>query len=233
MRVIAILYLVTSVCNGQGLYIKGSILSVAANTVFAVKGNAQNEGTLINNGDFQISGTWQNDGMYEAASGGFTLSSTGDQIINHNAQSFSKLSITGGGKKFFLADLEILQELNLVSGHLVSQNESKIYASNTLVVSGGSDQSHVQGEYFNSGAGDKLFPVGDGSGYHPITISSTSEDLLGVSVVNPNPVLTFDNSLTEISDRYAWRLSFENGQSRSVTIGLSVDEQSSFSSPSV
>ncbi|HRK55729.1 MAG TPA: gliding motility-associated C-terminal domain-containing protein [Cyclobacteriaceae bacterium] len=233
MRIITILYLVTSVCNGQGLYIKGSTVSIAANTVFAVMGNAQNEGTLINNGDFQISGTWQNDGMYDAASGGFTLSSSGDQIINHNAQSFSKLSITGGGKKFFLADLEILQELNLVDGHLVSQNESRIYATNTLIVLGGSDLSHVVGEYVSSGTGAKLFPVGDGSLYLPITISSTSEALLGASAVSPNPVLTFDNSLTEISKQHAWRLSFENGESRSIIIELPDNGQSSFSDPSV
>ncbi len=233
MKLTSILLFVTVSSFGQGLFIKEATLSISGNTVFSVNGDALNEGTIVNNGDFQISGTWLNNGMYEAASGAFTLSSTGDQIINHNAQSFNKLAITGGGKKVFQADLDILQELTLSSGLLVSEDNSKIFAAENLNIVGGSDQSHVVGEFYNVGSGSKLFPVGDGITYNPITISTTSDDRLGVQSLSPNPLGDYDNSLTELFDGFAWRLIFEVGQSREISVTFPWTEPVSYPSPVV
>src|SRR5688572_1465380 len=114
----------------QGFYIKGSVVSIDANTIFTVSDSLVNNGTLTNNGNMVMGGVWQNLGTYNPGTGEITFNSpsnSGPQIINHNNQSFSKLTISGGGVKLMLADLTVVDELILSDGIMSTQNDSKVY----------------------------------------------------------------------------------------------------------
>lgn len=231
MRVFVILYVLAGSVAAQSLSIKGATVSIKNGATLSVKGDAFNEGTLINNGELQITGLWQNDGMYEEANGEFTLSSNVDQVINHNAQSFNRLTITGGGVKYFLADLAVTGELRLVDGLLASMNNARIFGGVSLVVTGGSDESHIVGTFFNEGSGEQKFPVGNGSTYLPITLNTLSNEIVGVSLLEPNPVDEIDKTLTNITEQYAWHLDVEGSQE--IEISLPLDEGITYLRPSL
>ncbi|MFZ1805958.1 MAG: gliding motility-associated C-terminal domain-containing protein [Cyclobacteriaceae bacterium] len=233
MKSFILLYFLAGSVAAQSLSIKGATVSIKNGATLSVKGDAFNEGILINNGELQISGMWQNDGTYDEANGEFTLSSNIDQIINHNAQSFNRLTITGGGVKYFLADLTVTGELKLVDGLLEARNDARIYGGGSLLTTGGSDQSHIVGTFYNVGAGEKIYPIGNGTTYLPVTINSLSNEIVGVSLLEPNPFSEVDETLTGLVEHRAWQLDIENNQQKEVEISLPIDEQVKYLEPSL
>jgi gliding motility-associated-like protein len=155
-----------------------------------------------------------NNGTYTPGSGAITFNSTAPvQVINHNAQAFNTLTISGGGVKQFLADITINDELVLTNGVLESSNNAKINFGGTATFSGGSDAAHIKGTVQRSGQGDLIFPIGNGITYLPVELinagtgTSASFTLHEIS----NEVLTRDNPLTAISDQRYWELSLQGG----------------------
>src|SRR5690554_3280048 len=99
---------------GQSFYNRGSTVTVMPGTIFTVQDSLVNEGLLTNNGNLVMGGTWLNIGTYQPGAGEITFNSntaSEPQIINHSNQSFSKLTISGGGTKLILADITIEDEL--------------------------------------------------------------------------------------------------------------------------
>lgn len=233
MRVFILLYVLAGNVAAQSLSIKGATVSIKNGATLSVKGDAFNEGILINNGELQISGMWQNDGTYDEANGEFTLSSNIDQIINHNAQSFNRLTITGGGVKYFLADLTVTGELKLVDGLLEARNEARIFGGASLLTTGGSDQSHIIGTFYNAGAGEKIYPIGNGKEYLPVTINSSTNEIVGVSLLEPNPFSEVDETLTGLQEHRAWRLDIESNQEKEMEISLPIEDEVAFFQPSL
>lgn len=188
----------------QGFYNDGSILSISQGTVFSVPDSLVNKGTLINNGQMIIAGSWINTGTYDAGTGEVQFNSNIDQVINHNAQSIEKLVVSGGGKKEFLADIFIQSQLTLTDGVLVSQNGARIVLDADATVTGGSDNSHINGPVERKGSGDWIFPVGDGSRYLPVTIESVNDatafGIVTLHVIS-NEKLTIDKTLENISTK--------------------------------
>lgn len=217
MRILLLLGLVagTHAAFAQNLHNKG-LISISPNTVFHVGGNLTNEtdGIITNNGDMQVGGTWLNNGLYNAGNGTITFNSPNPQVINHNAQSFSRLALTGGGEKIFSADLTIEQSLELQGSILRSQNGAKIVILADAEISGGSNQSHIVGRVAHQGAGDWLFPVGNGTTYLPVQITgvtdATAEATLLLHEIT-NEVLTSDMEITKISDKRYWELTVTDG----------------------
>ncbi|HMQ00280.1 MAG TPA: gliding motility-associated C-terminal domain-containing protein [Cyclobacteriaceae bacterium] len=192
----------------QGLYNNGAIISINNGAAFNVQGNATNNGTIINNGNFLVSGFWLNNETYDPGTGDFTLNSSGDQVVNHNAQSFTRLVINGGGIKFFLADIEILESLDLTNGHLVSQDGARIIADENAAIREGTNNAHVVGPFYQRGNGDKLFPVGNGSVYLPVMLLGieNNTDAVGVLLLEPNPITQINEGITEIANSRAWNI---------------------------
>ena len=201
--------------TAQDVTIKtGTTITITTGTTFAIGNALTNDGTLVNNGSILIGGQWVNNGTYTPGSGAITFNSTAPvQVINHNAQAFNTLTISGGGVKQFLADIIINDELVLTDGILESSNNAKINFGSTSTFSGGSDAAHIKGTVQRTGQGDLIFPIGNGTTYLPIelinagtgtTASFTLHDLL------PSDVLT-GNSLSSLSDQRYWELSLQGG----------------------
>lgn len=215
--------------SGQSLFNNGATISIKSNTTFSVGENATNNGTIINNGDFLISGAWINNGTYDAGTGKFTLNSPGDQIVNHNAQAFERLIIRGGGNKIFQADIKINEDLDLQNGILVSANGAKLVISENAQITGGSASSYVAGPlYLNLSSNNALYPIGTNTQYLPVTLSNinSSNALLGFEVVAPNPISAFaTDEISELSTDYAWQMTVENGLYEGAIITLPVEDQ--------
>jgi gliding motility-associated-like protein len=213
--------------HAQSLYNQG-ILSIGSTSVLFVKDSLVNNGTLINNGDMQIGGAWINNNQYDAGQGKITFNSELPQVINHHDQAFSKLTITGG-EKLFQANITVERELNLSDGILVSQNGAKIIFDEGAVITGGSDQSHIQGEVYHKGAGDKLFPVGNGTVYLPVEVLNVqgSSTEIGIREVDLNgSTLLKAQSLDAISAERYWEMEVVSGSLNNSKVVLPVRDES-------
>jgi gliding motility-associated-like protein len=210
----------------------GGVLSITPTVSFYANGDFINNGQVLNNGSLYITGAWTNTGNYEAESGQVTFDGPSTQVINHNAQSFDKLVISGGGQKIFDADIQIGSELSLQNGILVSNKQSKIILSDSAKITGGSSVSFVQGPVYANGTGAKLFPVGINATYLPLSFTNVSgtSPVVSIEVIEPNPNKTVDASLRAVSPQWYWKVTTVSGtfSGSPVTLQLSND---SFSEP--
>ena len=238
-----IVSLLSSTAWGQTLY-NGSILYIGNNSVLYSADSIINNGTIINNGDIQVGGIWQNNGTYDPGTGQLTLTSSLPQVINHNDQSFTRLRIVGGGEKIFGADIYIVNELVLGDGILRSLGNSKLVFEDGAVISGGSDNSFIEGPVYHVGTGNKYFPVGIGSTFLPLEFENVTgvTPTLGVLLVSPNPNLAVQNDLLAVTDQQYWQLDILNGSFdgsrvilplRDETFASSIDEVVIVQAPSI
>lgn len=192
----------------------GTTLSITTGTTFTVGNALTNDGTLVNNGSILIGGQWVNNGTYTPGTGAITFNSTAPvQVINHNAQAFNTLTISGGGVKQFLADIVISDELILTDGILESSNNAKINFGATASFSGGSDVAHIKGTVQRSGQGTLIFPIGNGTTYLPVELMNAGTGTNAIVTLHEisNEVLTGDNSLASPSDQRYWELNLQGG----------------------
>lgn len=209
----AVLFSSIAVCSAQSLYNQGTTLSIGTNTILYVGDSVVNNGTILNNGDIQVAGFWLNNGTYEPGEGQLTLTSSSPQILNHNDQSFSRLRIEGGGDKIFGADINIIDELVLTSGNLISASGSKLVIEDGAVISGGSDNSYIDGPIYHVGTGYKYFPVGSGNVFLPldfVDVKGTSPTV-GVLLTLPNTNASVQGNLAEVSTEQYWQLDVIGG----------------------
>lgn len=228
MRLVLFLILLSpALLLAQSFYIKNSAtVSVSNGFILSVKDSLVNSGTLINDGSLVMGGVWLNTGTYVPGEGRITFNSTaGEQIINHNAQAFSWLTIEGSGIKKFLADIVVERELILVEGIMLAENNSKIIFDSDAIITGGSDLAHVNGAVQHSGAGTKLFPVGNGSVYLPVQLNNLTgspEVRVSVTELNGSIVLPRSSSLNTISDQRYFTVEPVSGSLQNATVALPV-----------
>jgi gliding motility-associated-like protein len=217
--------LIAPFARAQSFYNNGSIMLIGQGVDFSVKDSLVNKGTLTNNGNMVMGGVWLNQGTYLPGTGEITFNSvTGSdaQIINHNSQSFGKLTISGGGEKIILADMTIEGELVLIDGVIAQQNNSQVVFQSTAILTGGSDQSHINAPVSQQGGGQKTFPLGNGTTYLPVSINNISntgttvkiEAIEGAQSLQPG----FDLA-SIIPDRY-WKVETLSGDLNGTTISL-------------
>jgi gliding motility-associated-like protein len=206
---------ISSIAEAQGFYNRGALISVAPQTVLSIPDSLVNTGTLINNGELRIAGSWLNQGTYQAGAGQINFDNNLPQVINHNHQSVGHLTISGGGEKRFLADITIETTLDLVDGVLISENNARIILLPNAVVTGGSNTSHVVGPITRRGPGDWLFPGGNGTTYLPFMVRDVPGTLSAATVMlhelaNGESLIT-GPELEAISSTRYWELAWETG----------------------
>jgi len=224
----------TTVSLGQNLY-NESVISIGPASVLYVKDTIINQGTIVNNGDMQVGGSWINNADYDAGEGKITFNSDLPQIINHNDQSFSRLTLSGGGEKLFLADITVENELNLIDGILVSENDSRIVITPSAQVTGGSDAAHIRGPVYHRGSGHKVFPVGDGSRYLPVeflNIEGASAEIGVTLVENSGEALLTSPSVTAVSANRYWQIDAVSGSVANSLVVLPVRDEHIFEADS-
>jgi len=203
--------------QAQSFYNNGSTVSVLAGTVFSVTDSLVNTGTFVNNGNIMIGGTWMNTGSYSPGVGEITFNSTSHtapQIINHSNQSFSKLTISGGGKKLILADITIEDVIILSDGIIEAENDARVIINPSATVTGGSDQSHIHAPVYHQGSGEKLYPLGDGVAYLPVILLDLEDPsaFIGIEAIEiTGGMLARAPSLDAISANRYWHIDVAGG----------------------
>ncbi|HCR54771.1 MAG TPA: hypothetical protein DIW27_10165 [Cytophagales bacterium] len=230
-----ILFLGWTFLKAQSFYNINSNVFISSGTTFTVGDSLVNNGTLTNNGNMVMGGVWINTGTYNPGTGEITFNNPPggkSQIINHNNQSFNKLTINGGGEKLILADMTIVGELNLVSGVIANENNSKVVFQPGAKITGGSDQSHINAPVEQQGSGSWLFPMGNGSTYLPVEISgvtdNTARGVIQAHELSSGEVLTGERSVTQLSSKRYWELSSLGGSLANTTITLPLRNESTF-----
>lgn len=247
-----LLLLILFSAHGQNFYNKsGTTVSISSGTVISISDTLVNDGVLLNhgklvvghdvtdyllnNGDLLnddtlvVAGTWLNQGDYDPGNGLIMFNSTDTsvpQIINHNSQSFSRLVISGGGLKQILADLTVEGSLTLTDGIIITQNNHGVHFSPTAVITGGSDNAHINAPVYQQGTGTKLFPVGNGTTYLPVQIEGltvTSEIGVSLTELQSGQTLTTNSSLADISDKRYWAIDVASGSLNGARITLPVE----------
>ncbi len=187
-----------------------------------------NQGELLNDDSLKVAGGWLNQGNYDPGNGIIMFTSTDPsvpQVINHNNQSFSKLVISGGGLKRILADLTVEESLTLTDGIIAAQNDAKVHFSSTAIISGGSEDAHINAPVYQQGTGTKLFPVGNGTTYLPVEISgiaTNSEIGITLTELQAGQTLTTSSALGDISDKRYWAVDLASGSLEGAMIKLPV-----------
>lgn len=131
------------------------------------------------NADVTIAGDWWQDesGPYAQFSEGnqtVTFDGVDDQEII-TSETFHNFTINKPGGKVTATDgANVENEANLVGGIVEVPTGSRILFENSASVGTVSNASHVQGGVTKQGATDFTFPVGDGTHYRPLGISSLS-----------------------------------------------------------
>ena len=215
--------------NGQGFYNDNSVVSLAAETIVVIPDSLVNKGTLINNGQLSISGAWINQGRYDPGAGQINFNSNLTQTINHNDQSFGRLTISGSGEKEFLANITITSELDLQSSVLKSVNGARIILTPDAIVNGGSDQSHIVGPVERQGGGDLLFPVGNGLVYLPVQISGVTDSNVKATMtlheLSGTETLEGSNYIVALSSLRYWELNLTDGLLTGSTLTLPLRDE--------
>jgi gliding motility-associated-like protein len=216
--------------RAQSFYNQGAIVSVLPGTIFSVKDSLVNTGTFVNNGNLLIGGTWLNTGSYDAGAGEITFNSTSPtapQIINHSNQSFSKLTISGGGRKLILADITIEDEIVFTDGIVEAENDARMIIKASASISGGADNAHVHGPVYHQGIGDKLFPIGNGEVYLPVVLMNVEDPsaLIGIRNIDITGMLPGAPSLEAISSERYWHIDVASGLGNNSGIKLAVRDE--------
>jgi len=200
---------------------------VGANQLLYVSDSIVNNGTIINNGDIQVGGIWQNNDTYEPGIGRLTLTSNQTQTINHNDQSFTRLTISGGGQKIFGADITIENELVMNNGILTSSGGAKIIIAESASIIGGSETSFIEGPLYHIGTGDKYYPIGINNTFLPVELMGIQglNPTIGILLNAPNPNLAVSGSLAAVTEQQYWEMDILNGTYDNSIVKLPVNEE--------
>jgi len=206
----------------QGIINNNSTISITDGTTLFINTDFTNNGTVINNGSMFISGAWTNNNTYEEGSGTFVLSSTNDQVVNHNAQSFTNLRIVGGGVKYFLADLTITESLTLDDGILFSQNGSQLIVNQNAEIVGGSASSYINGTLSRTGTGELFFPIGSNTEYLPVSLEQIegNNPTIRATAFSDSGIFNTDQRFSTIDQNRYWQLSFQNYEGSYIELPL-------------
>ncbi|MEL7145184.1 MAG: T9SS type A sorting domain-containing protein [Bacteroidota bacterium] len=207
---------------------KGKIITVVDGSVMTIQGDAVNEGAIRNAGTIYLSGNWTNINSYLSQNGKFVFNGTTIQQIDHNGQTFYQLELDGGGTKVFDSDIEVVNELILISGIAEVSNSRSFLLREGATITGGSDASHIDGEVRVSGTGDLFFPIGANGNYAPVELLDVTgtSPILGMEVFEPNPASTPGFGVSEVSSVRYWQLELVTGSFTDAEVKLSLKDES-------
>jgi hypothetical protein len=136
--------------------------------------NFTNVGTINGNGNYNIAGNWENNGVFIPAAGGVTFSGTTNQTIGGtNETTFNKLTINNTSATGVTLTNPISVEgiFTLTNGFLYTSSTNLLTLNTGSSVGAVSNNSFVSGPMAKIGTTNFTFPVGKFSKYRPIGIS--------------------------------------------------------------
>jgi hypothetical protein len=209
--------------RAQTLVNRDQSIFLTDQALMTIDGSVHTTGFVINNGTLLVSGDWTNLGSYNAGEGAVEFSGTRTQTIRHQGQSFYVLRLSGGGEKQFPEDATITQELILNQGIATPAANRIFLVAETARISGGSENSYVNGRLCQQGTGDKFFPVGKNGQYSPVMLTEITGALpvTGFERFTPNPAAKAGTGLVSVSTQGYWQKTQVSGSLNSAFLSLS------------
>ena len=212
-------------CPAQLLSNNGQEIFIGDNVPFTIKGDIQNNGTITNRGEITLTGDWDNGGEYIAQEGALVLTGS-DQWINHNQQEIYELVIEGKGERHFVSGAAITHNLYLTQGIMIPFPDVKLIGGASLMIRGGSNQSHINGAFYHQGTGEKLYPIGKNGHYSPVTLQLYDDATIGYEVFEPNDAAYFAVEFSKISSLKYWQQDIISGhiqEGSTITLPMSIE----------
>lgn len=160
---------------GQDIY-NGTNIYVNSKAEIHLPGDITSKGFVQNNGLIAFAGNWSNTFVYQGR-GELKLNGTDQSFFNKN-QPVTSLTLEGQGIKKVNGTLSIIDNLNLIAGILKLDEDDSLRIEEKGKITGGSNDSYVNGAIITNGTGYKYFPIGDNTTFYPI-------ELLDVKGVQP------------------------------------------------
>ena len=210
---------------GQALYIGDQQRCyIGPDTKVSVRGNLQNQGTLIYYGTLSVSGDWQNRGEVVAQSVSKAILVGQDQRVDAQNEPFASLVIEGGGVKNLRSDTQVTDTLLLRDGIITAEPSASLTLASTASVAGGSDISYVSERMQYRVRGAATFPLGLDGQYLPIRLT----DIVGttpqvrIRVVSPNSDAIAGDQLARVSSARYWEIATTEGSLISAQATLTI-----------
>jgi hypothetical protein len=156
-------------------------LNAGSSGVFGFNNIIINSGkSLSNTKNFNITGTWTNNGTYTPGGETITFNGSSSQVLN-GATTFSNLTINNSNGLTLNSNLTVNNIITLTSGKISTGSNSLILPA-TASITGVNTSKYVVGNIqraFTDTAASFNFPIGDPSVYAPLNISFTNVSASG------------------------------------------------------
>ena len=195
-------------------------------------------GTVTVSGDITMNGASNENAMRFSNSGTGTLNiggsmaggnfiHTNSSTVNYNGagpqsvkgDTYGNLTFSGGGLKTLAGTTTVNRVCTFNLGIVNSTAANTLIFGNNGSVSGGSNNSHVNGPVRRNSNSIFTFPTGNAGKYAPITISASSSDFTA-QYFNTAPTQGSGTGIDHVSSTEYWQLTRNNGGNQ-VTVTLS------------
>jgi len=203
----------------------------ANNNSLVIAGNFSNTtGATFNanSGSIGTNGNWTNTASFNAGTGSITFASAASQSLS-GTTTFNNLIRSNGGTLSLNNNIAVTGLLTLSNGKIVTgSNTVSLTNIATQPVSGHTTMNFIDGRLsisFPNGAGtSRVFPVGSGSIYRPVTIQQTSASSLpvvSVQMINTPPTGTVPVTVIGISPTRYYEIDLTSGTMNAPLVTLS------------
>lgn len=198
---------------------ENAIISLTDGQSLTIQGNAANYGLVSNEGALRLSGNWTNIGEYSSVSGTFSLIG-GNQNFTPGSWEYTNLTINSSSLTI-PADIIISEKLDLMSGVVTLENDAFLLLEENAQLTGGNENSYINGIVFTRQQGDLLLPVGTEAEYLPVQLFNVeSAEAIGVRAFS-QPFEGILSDLLTISPNRYWQI-FDNENFSADSIQLPV-----------
>lgn len=228
----------TYTAGAGGTTVRGSYLNSGATAIHHANANSltvtgnftNNAGATFNanSGAISTNGNWINTSTFNAGTGSVTFSRASAQTLT-GVTTFNNLLRSNGGSLTLNNDITVNGMLTLSSGNIITGSHTvNLTRTISQPVSGHSALSFVDGKltisYPNTAGTSRVFPVGKGSLFRPLTIQQTAASTSPVirsEMINIPPTGTYPPSIGILSEARYYSIDQISGTMNSPTVELS------------
>ncbi len=180
-----------------------------ANTL-TIQGAFQNTGGATfnaNTGSITLHGNWSNSGVFNSATGTVSFAGTGNQSLT-GSTTFYNVTRSNGGLLSLNSPMVVSNMLTLLNGRITTgSNTLSLTNTATQPVTGQTNTTFIDGRvaisYPTTAGTARIFPVGRGTVYRPVTIyqnAVSSDAVVRVEMINTPPSGAYPATIQGLSE---------------------------------
>lgn len=190
--------------------------------------NLSNASFDANNGSIAVTGNWVNASTFDPGTSSVTFSGNPSQALT-GSTTFYNLSVSNSGTLTLNDDISVTNTLTLSGSRIVTGSNSVSLANtNSQPVTGYGTSAFINGNlvisYPNTAGVSRIFPVGSGSIYRPVTIyqnAASTSAVVKVAMINVPPTGTYPTTIQGLSEARHYSINLLSGTINSPVVELS------------